>query len=363
MALGFAHQIRPELKRPFMLSLPPKPTVAAFLGSQAFGDFIMQNLAMAAACRDLDAGRRIAMFHNDRPYKHLIAALNPALTDRISLDVAAGQSVPLDWLNGDQAPDVMLPPSRLDLDRVRPPVPRLQVPEALSGPLAETLVHLGLDPDRWFVCLHLREKKYHYRYGVDERRSVEKDAYLSALDYLIRGAGGQVVRIGDPSMSPMSNRHVSIDLATVPDSIALQAFAVSRARFFLGVDSGPTQLASALGVPTLSTNAIGVGCWRPQDRVLFQNFIHIESEKRLSLDDLFSLMDGQLQVIYPIADVRTEQRGADDILNAVRAMLDLTEGLRGWREDWPVEPDPGPGAFGFPGKMGLLKSVQPFGVL
>lgn len=349
-----------------MITLPRQPTVAGFFGSQALGNFIMQNLAFAAACRDLGAGRRVALFHNDRPYKHLIVALNPALTERISLDPKQKETLPMEWLNSDQAPDLFLTPARLEIDRVSLPLPRLRFPDHMTAPLSEALKSLGVEPDRWFVCLHLRELGYRYRYGVDDRRSVDKSAYLLALDHVVREAGGQVVRIGDPSMEPMAKRFVDVDLAAVRDSFALQAFAVSRARFFLGVDSGPTQLASGFGVPTLSTNAHGVGCWRSHDRVLFKRFFRAATGQALSPKDLLAIMDSKLQILHLTQEIRAEERTADDILDAVKEMLNLTRGQTGWRDNWSDEAgddaDEQAPSLGFPGPIGALLRQKAFGI-
>ncbi|MGB0671426.1 MAG: TIGR04372 family glycosyltransferase [Rhodospirillales bacterium] len=336
--------------------------VAGFLGCQALGNFIIYQLTLAAAARDLGAERVTAVWHDDRPYKALISALNPAITDTIVLGVDHGPALPLDWLESDQAPDLLLLPERLEIDRIRPPIPGLRFPSALEAPAAEALRSLGLDPRRWFVAVHLRGTGYALRKGVDPRRSVTVEPYLPALRR-IQEAGGQLLRIGDPSIAPWPADLEAIDLAGIADSIVLQAFAISRARFFLGVDSGPTQLASGLKVPTLSTNAFGVGCWNNADRVLFKRFSDRRTGRPLDTEDLFSIMDAALQVLYRADEIAIADNTADDLLHAVEVMLATTGGTTSWRRSWPAEDAPGPEGFTFPGPLGLVRDSRPFGVI
>src|SRR4029079_937980 len=82
-----------------------------------------------------------------------------------------------------------------------------------------------------------------------------------AIRYLT-AAGYTVVRIGDPSMTPVSLPSV-VDIATFPGhDPALDYYCVSRSDFFIACDSGPIMLSWMMGTPMLVLNAIhAVPAW------------------------------------------------------------------------------------------------------
>jgi putative glycosyltransferase (TIGR04372 family) len=152
----------------------------------------------------------------------------------------------------------------------------LAFPEVLDGEFRRRLLDAGASPDRWIVCFHARQDDYEFRKFREPDRSVDPHSYFRLADYVIDELGGQVVRLGDPSMTPAPARPHLIDLSTGSDFL-LQAYAVSRCRFAITTDSGMQHVANGLGVPFATTNATALdivldGCgfppWHDQHFVL-----------------------------------------------------------------------------------------------
>jgi putative glycosyltransferase (TIGR04372 family) len=111
---------------------------------------------------------------------------------------------------------------------------------------------MGLPSDSWFVCLHVRE-------GVGaSRRDGNIADYLPAVRSITQ-AGGWVVRIGDPSMTKMSDIPNVIDCAHKPRRDWLDVYALGAARFMIGTNSGPVFVAGTFGVPALLSNWAPIG--------------------------------------------------------------------------------------------------------
>jgi putative glycosyltransferase (TIGR04372 family) len=325
-----------------------KSTIAVFLGTQALGDFVMYHVAAASVARELPGSRLVAIYRDDRPYKKLLTLLNPFVSRGVSLPPDPATVAPIDWLDGngpspergnvppgwfaeglDEA-QILLTPSMLEMGRCILPAPRFQVPSALVASLGEALCRRGLDPGRWFACLHMREAGYQYRRLVDESRSVDPATYLPAVIDVIRRQGGQVVRLGDPSMRPFPAIEGFIDLSRDSDSFPEQAFAVSRARYFLATDSGPTQIGSAFGTPTATTNALTATIWNSHDVVLFKRVrmpdgSWLPPERLLDVSHWFGS-------IRPFA-LEFVDNTPNELVAVARYMHDQTDGCAGWRED------------------------------
>jgi len=304
-------------------------------------------------------GRLIAVYRDDRPYKTVVTLMNPCVTQTVKTPADPNAVVPLDWFDGRadvagrpfaqdwyeqgfHAPAIVLPPSMMDIGRVVGRAPSLRLPETLAPALETALVRLGVDRQRWFAVLHMRESGYGPRAGLDTVRSVNPRTYIPPIEEIV-AAGGQVVRLGDASMAPLPNISGLIDLARTPAGFAEQAFATSRARFFLGTDSGPTQLACALKVPAATTNAAGIGVWNDGDVVLFKRF-RLSNGRVLGIDELLAAGNWGMQVVYPKHEATVEDNAPDDLAAVARHMIATTAGEEGWREpasDAPLEPADG----------------------
>jgi len=112
---------------------------------------------------------------------------------------------------------------------------------------------IGLPEDASFVCLHVRESGYH---GDDShgQRAFRIADYLPAI-HTVTDRGDWLVRLGDPSMSPLPPMERVIDYARHPARMpALDVYLAACCRFFIGTNSGPMFMPHLFGRPALITN-------------------------------------------------------------------------------------------------------------
>lgn len=112
---------------------------------------------------------------------------------------------------------------------------------------------IGLPDEASFVCLHVREGGYH---GDAEHRQRAFDIvdYLPAIR-AVTAHGDWIVRLGDPSMTPLPPMDRVIDYALSPArAAALDVWLAARCRFYIGTNSGPMFTPHLFGRPALITN-------------------------------------------------------------------------------------------------------------
>ncbi len=117
----------------------------------------------------------------------------------------------------------------------------------------------GVDPDGWFVCLHVRDSGYKMgshaaNEEYDSYRNARIENYHLAIDAIIN-RGGYVIRVGDPNMIKIADRPGLFNYAhSNARSNRMDVFLFSKCRFFIGVSSGPILNPIIFGVPTIMTN-------------------------------------------------------------------------------------------------------------
>lgn len=323
-------------------------TVVAYVGTPTLGDFIMQQLVAASVTRSLPGSRLAVVYRDDRPYKGFVTWMNPWVSHARPVPASAEWVIPIDWVAGAAAPtataedlawreagfhdpDVFLTPRLLAFEHCIGRPPALRIPVEAQGPLDADLQRRGLDPARWFACLHLREGCYRYRGPAD--RDVDPQSYVPALDRIIDGLGGQVVRLGDPGMTPLPARPGLIDFTDAP--FPAQAAALARARFFLGSDSGPTQLACALRTPAATTNALNITVWNDGDIALMRRLRRPEGG-HYPLADMLAAGCMTLHTTRPPPHDYEPNR-PEQILTVVDRLYAATGDCPGWRPAPPEE--------------------------
>jgi len=144
-------------------ALPPsasntgKPfVIAAFIGCQTLGNFIMNQIVAASIARAIPGSRLALVFRDDRPYKSFITLCNPFVTRAVPIEADPQNVFPLDWFDGrenvsgrpfDAAwykdgyhnPDLVLTASMLDIWGCHWPAPGFRVPDGLASPLSRIL--------------------------------------------------------------------------------------------------------------------------------------------------------------------------------------------------------------------------------
>ena len=151
----------------------------------------------------------------------------------------------------------------------------------------QTLKEVGLEDGAWHCIIHSRELAYKYKYGHANLRCADPMNYFKVAEHIVDRLGGQVVRVGDPSMTRWPKKEGIIDLTRL-DGVGVfvcQALALSKARFVVATDGGIHPVGSAFGVPTLLSNlTTGAFCWNPWDLLLTKHF-HMSDGRVLANSD------------------------------------------------------------------------------
>jgi putative glycosyltransferase (TIGR04372 family) len=190
----------------------------------------------------------------------------------------------------------------------------------------------GLDQSRPIVVLHVRESGYRQRGAprqqvMDRIRDAQIETYRPAIAWLVE-QGYQVVRIGDPTMTPCAWPGV-IDLATAPWRTGeFELWAALRSRFLITGDSGPYYLAQLVSVPALSVNVVRVGynTIQPGDRYISKLVFDRSRGRSLSMVEMLSD-----EFAYSPVDFDRYawvDNTADDIRDAVEDMVAAVNDLK-----------------------------------
>lgn len=196
--------------------------------------------------------------------------------------------------------------------------------EALSKS-ESLLARLGVSPGDPMVALHVREPRARLR----DHRSAEIDTFLPAIHELTN-AGVKVVRFGSANMTPLPKIPGLIDLvSSLPNDSQLDFAVMNRAIFMVSTMSGPVALASAMGLPTLVTNATSIArntlTSGPATRYLPKKFL--DEKGRLltlsrNLQSPLGYWEGGLSPEIPRVP-KTLDSSSVDILLGVREMLSV----------------------------------------
>lgn len=205
----------------------------------------------------------------------------------------------------------------------------LRLPSSLEKEALASAARVGIDPSAKLVTVHVRESGYRTAAGLrqrdwDDLRNARIETYHEAFVALV-ARGYTVVRLGDPSMTPVTIPGV-VDLATsAARTEALEASCVLRSHFLIGSDSGPSWLAFLLGVPVLTVNAVHLrDLLRPRDRMICKLVRDRATGRQLSLMDMLApsfLRHGLRTDLYEHLDNTPR-----DIKEAVLDMARMVEG-------------------------------------
>jgi putative glycosyltransferase (TIGR04372 family) len=225
-----------------------------------------------------------------------------------------------------------------------PPIMKLDDQSLERG--RSTLRRLGLRESDWFIVLHVRDAGYNLATGRNESVHVLRNArienYADALKHVV-DRGGAVFRIGHPSSRRMPTGERIFDIAHSDiGSPFFDIFLCAQARFYLGVPSGPSTVASSFGVPSLLTDCLqakfhaqaSAGGFLGRDRFLVKLFWSRTMERYLVLEEMLRL---PLKHETNPSDFKSwglecRDNTPDDILAAICEYLDRLDDVH--------EPDP-----------------------
>jgi putative glycosyltransferase (TIGR04372 family) len=211
--------------------------------------------------------------------------------------------------------------------------PLLQLPQEVRGRGRNALASVGVPRDAWFVGLHVREPSFsaHHRdlHGV---LNADINDYLPAIHEIAR-RGGWVIRLGDPSMTPLRPLPNVLDYCHSPiRSDWMDVFLAASSRFFIGTSSGVCYVAQDYGVPCVLTN-----WWPPAQRPWHAGDIFIpkvmrrmRSAEMLSLEETLNEPFGYCNSVRYLRErcgVTVEDNDPDDIRSAVVEMFERLDGM------------------------------------
>lgn len=192
------------------------------------------------------------------------------------------------------------------------------------------LEKIGLSKNDWFVCLHVREGGFLPQNElIQSHRNASVANYMLAVKEITR-RGGVVLRMGDPSMTPLDYMDRVIDYAHHPlKSDRLDLILCARAKFFLGCSSGLSFLSMIFGVPIAHANMIPVETLgiRSCDISIPKLLVNESDGKYLNFNQIFASSIGGFFFTYQYkeAGVRYEENTPKEILELTKEMLDRLE--------------------------------------
>jgi len=227
----------------------------------------------------------------------------------------------------------------------RPPVVSLPAPHVTVG--EDVLRKLGVPDGAWFVCLHVREAGYSPSDEfIHSYRNADIATYAAAVRE-IAARGGWVIRMGDPTMTPLQED--GEDRETWPNTVdyalsdhrspAADIFLCARCTFLLGTTSGLSMVSTVFGVPCAYANLIphGAGLGPSPHDISIMKKLEKSDGNLLSFREIFSSDISRFRAsgLYEAANLHVVNNTADEIRDLTLEML----GRVGRAEDPPVDGD------------------------
>lgn len=202
----------------------------------------------------------------------------------------------------------------------------------------QTMREWGMGEHDWFVCFHNREPGYApHDDEYHTYRNAAIETFFPAMREVV-AQGGWVVRMGDPSMTPLPTMERVIDYAHSAQRTArMDVILCASAKAFIGNTSGLFIVSTIFGVPVASVN------FAPMSAMQY-TFRDISIPKLLYSDKKKRLLTFQEVLDSPLANyryashfeaehVRVIDNTEDEIANLVREMLERSTGSCEYTEE------------------------------
>lgn len=187
---------------------------------------------------------------------------------------------------------------------------------------------MGIGPDDWFVCLHVRTSAFH-KDQADYRNGRFEHCYL-AIDHII-GLGGKVIRMGDIGAGIVTRpRPGLIDYPNTRwKSELMDLYLIKRCRFYIGTQSGILDTSYLLQTPTLSVNSVHFDMRSPNpcDRVLYKNIRRKGESRPLSIAEALNKYHDILATDW-YRRYEFVENSDEEILAAVKEFISVIDGER-----------------------------------
>ena len=185
------------------------------------------------------------------------------------------------------------------------------------------LQRLGVSPDAWFVSLHVRDT------GTGNPRDADIGTYRMAMESIV-AHGGWVIRMGEPSMSPLPPMSQVIDYAhNEARSDWMDVFLWASCRFFIGTRSGPAHVPPTFGVPCVLTNSFPMAMPFPYPNIgIYKLYQSGKDERYMSFNEACTSRVGLAEPRKYIASlgIRLVDNTPEEINDVVLEMLERLEG-------------------------------------
>lgn len=203
----------------------------------------------------------------------------------------------------------------------------------------ESLGRLGVPADAWFACVHVRESGYLREdpTSPEAARNADIRAFLPAIEAITR-RGGWVLRLGDPTMTPLPPMANVVDYALSAErSDWMDVFLAASCRFILATTSGMMVVGMNFGTPIAATNF-----FPPGDRMISASDLFIpklirerQSGRYLTFDESMRMPLALTYDSRRFADLGLEavDSEAEDILSLTEEMMDKVEGRVSYTEE------------------------------
>jgi len=188
----------------------------------------------------------------------------------------------------------------------------------------------GINTNEWFVAMHLR-------CSLDPMRNLRDanvDSYVAAIRGII-SKGGRVLRIGGLDYSPKLaiNDEYFVDLSrqTELDPI-VNLYILAKCRFFIGVGSGPANVAGhVFGRPIAVTNVGPLGgriSWKNQV-ILPKMFFNKNTNKVMRVEQRLSDQFCQIECMAALSALgfNVKNNSSSEILDLSNDMISATSGV------------------------------------
>jgi putative glycosyltransferase (TIGR04372 family) len=208
---------------------------------------------------------------------------------------------------------------REQLEGYRPPT----IPDDKVKHAERLRVQMGIPITDWFVCLHARESGY--RNDSAEYRNADITRYIDGIK-LITDAGGWVVRIGDSSMTPLPSMDHVIDYPfTQYKSELMDLYLISECRFFVGTNSGPTDVAFLFGKSVVLVNQTEWFLqfpWHKGDLAIIKHIYSHSRGRFLSVQEILDEPFGCQNFCPPPDDLVRYENTTEEIRDVIKEFLD-----------------------------------------
>lgn len=321
--------------------------INALFYNHSIGNIFLDNVLTATLKNQFEKAQLNVLYHNRSGFKPLISQLNPYIDKEIikkginffNLDILYDRKIieDCDFFYTTAALRQNVCPEYTGIDWCIMAGFKnkayLSFPKEIEKIYHNKLVEKGINPDKWYTVIHAREKGFRGPLG----RDTNPHTYYELAKYIINELGGQVVRLGDSSMTNFPQLKGLIDFR-FEDDFLLHCYAIYRSRFIVVSDSAWHPAGSAFNVPTAVTNLFSCAFpWNEHDMILTKKLITTDG-KKLFQQDFATDSKAVMSYIYAKKDCVIKDNSVKELCSIAEKMHEQTSNTVQWREHKHIKP-------------------------